>query len=138
MTARRDWAVAQEYVAQSLADMDMARVIGQMRQPLVRQIEGSTGKALTPDQPAKIDTLYQETFAEKMTRFMSAQDAIMADLLTLPELEALRDFYASEAGRSVMIKLPDVLAKQQPLIMTMAQESMPVVMPKLQEIVVGQ
>lgn len=131
-------AVAKEYVTQSVADMDMAKVIGQMWQPLVPQIEGSIGKALTPEQLEKIDALYQETYAEKMAGIMAAQDEIMADLLTLPELEALRDFYASETGRAVMVKMPDILAKQQPQIMALVQETMPIVMPKLQEIVAAQ
>jgi hypothetical protein len=59
----------------------------------------------------------------------------MADILTLPEIEALRDFYASANGRAVMMKLPDILAAQQPQIMAMVQDTMPVIMPKLQAIV---
>lgn len=66
---------------------------------------------MTPEQLAKIDALYQENYADKMATIMSSQDEIMADTLTLPELEALRDLYASESGRAVMVKLPDILAK---------------------------
>lgn len=128
-------AVAKEYVASAVADMDMARVIEQMWQPLVQQIEASTGKALTPEQMEKINALYQETYSGKMTDIMGAQDEIMADILTLPELEALRDFYASEHGRAVMIKMPDIMAKQQPQIMEMVQTTMPEIMPKLQAII---
>jgi hypothetical protein len=108
--------VAKEYVASTVADMDMGRVIEQMWKPLVPQIEGSIGKALSEDQLKQIDALYQETYAGKMIEIMSAQDEVMADLLTLPEIEALRDFYASENGRAVMMKLPDILAAQQPQI----------------------
>lgn len=127
--------VAKEYVTSAVADMDMPRVIEQMWQPLVQQIETSTGTTLTPVQLEKINALYQETYATKMTDIMGAQDEIMADLLTLPELEALRDFYASEHGRAVMIKMPDIIAKQQPQIMEMVQATMPVIMPKLQAII---
>lgn len=130
-------AVAKDYVTSTVADMDMARVIQQMWRPLVPQIEGSTGKTLTPEQLTQIDALYQETFADKLLEIMSSQDEIMADLLTLEEIEALRDFYASENGRAVMLKLPDILAKQQPAIMAMVQATMPVVMPKLKTIVSG-
>lgn len=62
----------------------------------------------------------------------------MADMLTLDEIRALRDFYATDLGRAVMMKMPDIMAKQQPAIMAMVQVTMPVVMPKLQEIVAGQ
>ena len=127
--------VAKEYVTSAVADMDMPRVIEQMWQPLVQQIETSTGTTLTPVQLEKINALYQETYATKMTDIMGAQDEIMADLLTLPELEALRDFYASEHGRAVMIKMPDIIAKQQPQIMEMVQATMPVIMPQLQAII---
>jgi hypothetical protein len=71
---------------------------------------------LSDDQLKQIDALYQETYAGKMIEIMSAQDEVMADILTLPEIEALRDFYASENGRAVMMKLPDILAAQQPQI----------------------
>ena len=131
-------AVAKDYVAAAVGDMDMPRVIEQMWRPLVPQIEGSTGKVLTPAQLEQIDALYQETFASKMQEIMTSQDEIMADLLTLCEIEALRDFYTSENGRSVMMKLPDILAKQQPQIMGMVQTTMPEIMPKLQAIVAGQ
>ena len=127
--------VAKEYVTSAVADMDMPRVIEQMWQPLVQQIETSTGTTLTPVQLEKINALYQETYATKMADIMGAQDEIMADLLTLPELEALRDFYASEHGRAVMIKMPDIIAKQQPQIMEMVQATMPVIMPQLQAII---
>lgn len=62
----------------------------------------------------------------------------MADLLTLAEIEALRDFYASETGRAVMLILLDILAQQPPQIMAMVQGAMPGVMPKLRAIIAGQ
>lgn len=130
-------SVASEYVAAAMADMDMPRIIEQMWRPLVAQIESSTGKQLTDDQLDQIDTLYQETFADKFRTIMNDQDEIMADLLNLEEITALKDFYETPAGRSVMQKLPDILAKQQPQIIGMVQETMPLIMPKLQAIVAG-
>jgi hypothetical protein len=38
----------------------------------------------------------------------------------------------------VMMKMPDIMAAQQPQIMGLMQDLMPVVMPKLQAIVAGQ
>jgi hypothetical protein len=104
----------------------------------VPQIEQSTGKTLNQDQLTKIDALYRDVFADKLRSIMAAQDEVMADTMTLPEIEALRDFYASDIGRAVMLKLPVVLAKQQPQIMQMVQSTMPTMMPKLKEIVMGQ
>jgi hypothetical protein len=62
----------------------------------------------------------------------------MDDILTLPQIEALRDFYTSEHGRAVMMKMPDIMTAQEQQIMAMVQSTMPVVMPKPQAIVAGQ
>jgi uncharacterized protein len=131
-------AAAQEYVAAAVADMDMPRLIEQMWRPMVPQIEASTGKPLSADQLQKIDAVYQDSFTGPLKEILTRQDVVMADNLTLPQIEALRDFYASENGRAVMMKMPDIMAAQQPQIMGLMQDLMPVVMPKLQAIVAGQ
>jgi uncharacterized protein len=105
---------------------------------MVPQIEASTGKPLNADQLQKIDAVYQDSFTGPLKEILTRQDVVMADNLTLPQIEALRDFYASENGRAVMMKMPDIMAAQQPQIMGLMQDLMPVVMPKLQAIVAGQ
>jgi hypothetical protein len=93
---------------------------------------------LTPEQIGKIETLFSEELTEPLTEVMQAQDEILADLLTLQELEALRDFYNSEHGRSVMEKMPQLAQIQQPMISRVLQNKMPVMMPKIREITTGE
>ena len=130
-------AVAKEYVSAYLQDMDLTRVVEQMWIPLAQQIEASKGSALNSSQLEKIDKLYQDTFYDKMYNLMLQQDEIMADIYSLAEITALRDFYYTEEGRSVMIKMPDIIAAQQPVIMKMVQETIPTIMPEIQKIMEG-
>ncbi len=131
-------AAAREYVTRSVADRGVTDIIEQMWQPMVPTLEKNSGKALTEDQLTRIDALYQEAFGSKLLELMLAQDEVMAELMTLSEIEALRDFYATEIGRAVMMKLPTVLADQQPQIMTMVQTTMPEITTELLAIVAGQ
>lgn len=130
-------AVARDYVTAAFADLDMPLLIEQIWRPIVPQIESSIGKSLTPTQLDEINALYQATFTDRMRDIMLGQDEVMADLLTLEEITALKEFYASPIGRSVMLKLPGIVAKQQPAIMGLVQSTMPSIMPELQKIVAG-
>ena len=125
--------VARGYVEATLADIDMGAMISTMYAPVLDQVRAS-GQEVSEAQVAEIDALYQETFTGPMREIMLAQDEIMADLLTLEEIQALADFYATDAGSSVMRKLPEMTARQQPQIMALIETTMPTVIPQLQEI----
>ena len=127
-------AVAQDYVAMALADFDMDALIATMWAPVVQQVEGS-GVTVTPEQRTRIDTLYKDTFAAPMAALMQEQAGLMADMMTLEEITALRDFYATPEGRSVMAKLPQLTQAQQPGVMKLINDKMPALMPKVLEIV---
>lgn len=64
---------------------------------------------------------------------MKAQGPIMAKHLSLDEVKALRAFYSTPEGRSVLTKFPDIFADQQPQIMQMVQSKMPALMPTIME-----
>jgi hypothetical protein len=130
-------AVAEEYVSATMEGMDMQEFIRQIWQPMVQQM-AQNRQQLTPEQISRIETLFSEELTEPLTEVMQAQDEILADLLTLEELEALRDFYNSEHGRSVMEKMPQLAQIQQPMISRMLQAKMPVMMPKIREITTGE
>ncbi len=123
-------AVADEYVTMALADFDMAAVVDTMWAPIVQQAEAA-GQPVTPEQRDRIKALYAETFTEPMTALMKDQSAIMADVMTLAEITALRDFYATPEGRSVMAKLPQLTAAQQPGVMKLVNDKMTGLMPQV-------
>ena len=128
-------AVAKQYVTVSLEDIDMTKMVKQMWLPLAQQIETDRGSPLSSSQIEKIDKLYQDTYYLKMYNIMSQQDKIMADIFTLEEIVALRDFYYTEEGRSVMNKLPDLVGAQQPIITKLVQETLPTIIPEIEKII---
>ncbi|MFM7333390.1 MAG: DUF2059 domain-containing protein [Tabrizicola sp.] len=130
-------AAAQEYVDLALQGFDMTAVIENMYQPILQQVAAG-GATLTEDQVAKIRQLYLDTFTEPMTTLMRDQSQIMADMMTLGEITALRDFYATPEGRSVMAKLPQLTAAQQPGVMALINDKMTGLMPQVLAIVNGE
>jgi hypothetical protein len=129
--------VAAEYVELALQGFDMNAMIETMYQPVLQQVMAG-GQTLTDDQVAQIRQLYLDTFTDPMTALMRDQAQIMADMMTLAEITALRDFYATPEGRSVMAKLPQMTAAQQPGIMALISDNMGALMPKVLAIINGE
>ncbi|MES2916109.1 MAG: DUF2059 domain-containing protein [Pseudomonadota bacterium] len=130
-------AVAAEYVDLALQGFDMAAVIETMYQPILQQVAAG-GQTLSEDQVAQIRKLYLDTFTDPMTALMRDQSQIMADLMTLAEITALRDFYATPEGRSVMAKLPQLTAAQQPGVMQLIDDNIAALMPQVLAIINGE
>lgn len=129
-------AVASEYVDLALQGFDMPAMIETMYQPILQQVTAG-GAVLTEEQVGKIRQLYLDTFTEPLTKLMHDQAGIMADMMTLAEITALRDFYATPEGRSVMAKLPQLTAAQQPGMMALINDKMTGLMPQVLAIVNG-
>jgi hypothetical protein len=130
-------AVATEYVDLALEGFDMGAVIDTMYQPILQQVAAG-GQTLTEAQVAQIRQLYVDTFSDPMTALMRDQAQIMADMMTLGEITALRDFYATAEGRSVLAKLPQLTAAQQPGVMALINDKMTGLMPQVLAIVNGE
>jgi hypothetical protein len=130
-------AAAQQYVDLALQGFDMPAMIETMYQPILQQVEAG-GAKLTDAQVAQIRQLYLDTFTEPLTKLMHDQSQIMADMFTLAEITALRDFYATPEGKSVMAKLPQLTAAQQPGVMALIDEKMESLMPQVLAIVNGE
>ncbi len=130
-------AVAEEYVELALAGFDMAAVIETMYQPILQQVAAG-GQVLDDGQLQAIRQLYLDTFTEPMLTLMRDQSEIMADIMTLGEITALRDFYATPEGKSVMAKLPQLTAAQQPGVMALVNDNMTELMPRVLAIINGE
>ena len=130
-------AAAQQYVDLALNGFDMPSMIETMYQPILQQVAAS-GTSLSDEQVAKVRQLYLETFTEPLTSLMHDQSQIMADMFTLAEITALRDFYATPEGKSVMAKLPQLTAAQQPGMMALINDKMTGLMPQVLAIVNGE
>jgi len=130
-------AVASEYVELALQGFDMPAMIETMYQPILQQVAAG-GQTLSEEQLAKIRQLYLDTFTEPLTGLMRDQAGIMADMMTLAEITALRDFYATPEGKSVMAKLPQLTAAQQPGIVALINDNMQALMPQVLAIINGE
>jgi len=130
-------AEAQVYIDMALADFDMEAMIGMLYQPILDQVTAG-GAVLTEDQLAKIKALYLDAFAEPLPALMRDQAGIMADMFTLAEIMALNDFYATPEGKSVMAKLPQLTAAQQPALNQFIGTTMQDLMPQVLAIVNGE
>ncbi|GHE95538.1 hypothetical protein GCM10016455_15410 [Aliiroseovarius zhejiangensis] len=126
-------ALATGYIDATLEDIDMAAMIKTMWQPIVNDIK-SKGIPLNDDQIARINQLYQDEMTGPMYEIMRDQAAVMAELFTFDEIKAIRDFYATDLGRSAMSKLPQVTERQTPIVLKLMQEKMPEIIPKVQAI----
>lgn len=130
-------AVASEYVELALQGFDMPAMIETMYQPILQQVAAG-GQTLNEEQLAKIRQLYLDTFTEPLTGLMRDQAGIMADMMTLAEITALRNFYATPEGKSVMAKLPQLTAAQQPGIVALINDNMQALMPQVLAIINGE
>jgi hypothetical protein len=128
--------VASEYVELALKGFDLSAMIETMYQPILQQVAAG-GQTMSEDQIAQIRKLYLDTFTEPLTQLMRDQAGIMADMMTLAEITALRDFYATPEGKSVMAKLPQLTAAQQPGMMALINDKMTGLMPQVLAIVNG-
>ena len=130
-------SAAADYVELALEGFDMAAMIETMYQPILQQVAAG-GQTLTEDQVDRIRQLYLDTFTEPMTTLMRDQAGIMADMMTLAEITALRDFYATPEGKSVMAKLPQLTAAQQPGTIELINGTMEDLMPQVLAIINGE
>jgi hypothetical protein len=127
-------AVATEYVELSMASFDLGALIETMYIPVIEAAEAQ-GKNVSSEEKAKLAILYKDTFTGPLTDVMRSQAPMMADLMTMAEITALRDFHSTPEGQSVMAKLPQIVAAQQPAIMALMQETMPSLLPQVIEII---
>jgi hypothetical protein len=130
-------AAASEYVELALTGFDMSAMIETMYQPILQQVAAG-GQTLSDAQIAQIRQLYLDTFTEPMTKLLRDQAGIMADMMTMAEITALRDFYATPEGKSVMAKLPQLTAAQQPGIVKLIQDNLDSLMPQVLGIINGE
>lgn len=72
--------------------MNLKTLVQQMWLPIAQQVEADTGSPLNSLQLEKLDTLYQDTFYDKMYDLLFQQDKIVADIFSLEEIIASTGF----------------------------------------------
>jgi hypothetical protein len=109
-------AVAQNYIDMTLEDMSAESMARAAAGPVVRQIR-LTDPTVTEEQIRQIELLVGAEMAAINREIVATTAPDLAAIMTLEELTALRDFYASDVGRSVMLKMPQYLRAYQPRVM---------------------
>jgi hypothetical protein len=109
-------AVAKEYLGLSLETMDFDAMAAQLSASLLQPV-AQRQPALYLSKEKVLKGIVEQGLVESMRNAMLGVDAEMAKAFTLQELTALRDFYASPVGMSVMTKMPAFMAEAMPRIM---------------------
>lgn len=116
-------AVAADYVKLYLEHADLPGVSFRVMQPMLQQI-AKTQPDLWKEKKAQLTGIAVSSFAKALHDALAGLDVEMAKTFTLKELTALRDFYSSPAGRSVMTKMPGFMRKAVPAAMDKAMGKM--------------
>ncbi|WP_432450085.1 DUF2059 domain-containing protein [Aliiroseovarius marinus] len=130
-------AAAKTYIEATLEDLDMASVVENMWKPVVDQFRAQ-GTEVTEAKIEALRTLYADRFTEPMYEVMRAQASVMADVYTLDEINALAAFYQTEHGKAAITKMPKLMERQMPQILSMVQREMPEVLPEVMKIMQGE
>ena len=109
-------AVAAEYLGMSLDATTVEAMSAQGAGMLLAEIERRQPQ-LYAQKAERLNDLVTASMAQNMRDAMIGLDDDMAQVISLEELTALRDFYASSEGRSVMGKMPAFMAEVMPRIM---------------------
>lgn len=118
--------LAREVIAAMKADQMFNGLAAQMKQ-LGSQMSSLPADA-TAEQRQKAEELQgrmMDLTVDMMKGMMAKMDRIYADVYSEAELQAMKAFFLSPAGQSMLDKQPQMMAKVIPLTQEMQQEFMP-------------
>lgn len=103
------------------------KMFEQMTEQFQQMAAGST-ENLSAEDKAKAEKVQKEVVALTMNSvkdLMKRMDAVYADVYTEAELVAMKTFFESEVGRSMLSKQPQLMQKMMPMVMEMQQTLVP-------------
>ncbi len=124
--------VAKAYLAVSMKAMNLEKVALISARPILNQVRQKQPK-LFAEKGTKLRTMIKTVLMESMQTAMANLDQKLAATFTLQELNALKEFFTSEIGRSVMEKMPQYMAAIQPAMQIAIQQSLPKLLAQLQK-----
>ncbi len=125
-------ALAREVIAAMQVDKMFDGMANQMKQ-MASQMSPLSADA-TAEQLAAATALHDKIMDLTMSSakgMIAKMDQIYADVYNESELNAMKSFFTSAAGQSMLAKQPQVMAKTMPLIQEMQRE----LMPKMQQLI---
>lgn len=119
-------ALARDVIAALQADKMIDGMLAQMKQ-MAGQSSAIPADA-TPEQRAKAEKLQTDILELSMNsakKMITQMDQLYAEVYSDAELNAMKAFFTSAEGRSMMAKQPQVMQRMMPLMQQMQQELMP-------------
>jgi hypothetical protein len=119
-------ALAREVIATLQADKMIDGMMGQMK--AMANQSAPIAPDATPEQRAQAEKLQGDILAMSMTaakKMVAEMDQLYAEVYTDGELQAMKSFFSSPEGRSMMAKQPQLMQRLMPLMQKMQQDLVP-------------
>ena len=119
-------ALAREVIAAMHADKMFDGMAAQMKQMAVQMAAVPAG--VTPEQRQKFEVLQGRIMDLSMKSakdILLMMDVVYADVYNEEELLAMKSFFGSPAGQSMLAKQPQIMAKLMPLMQEMQRDLFP-------------
>lgn len=120
-------ALAREVIELSQMNKMFDAMVPQIQQMSMQMVQGQLA-SMTPEQRADFEAFQKEavTLAMDSAKGMLAKvDQLYADVYTVDELTAMKSFFGSTAGQSMIAKQPQLAQRMMPLMQAMQAELMP-------------
>lgn len=119
-------ALARDVIAALQADKMVDGMLAQMKQMAAAQ--SSAPADATPEQKAKAEKLQSDIMELSMNaakKMISQMDQLYAEVYSEGDLKAMKTFFTSPEGQSMINKQPQLMQRMVPLMQKMQQELMP-------------
>ena len=125
-------ALAREVIAIMKADQMFDTMAAQMKQSATQMVTPPPGA--TPEQLKKVGEVQAKIMDLSMASaksMIAKMDHIYADIYSESELKAMKAFFSSAAGQSMLAKQPQIMGRLMPMMQEMQRD----LMPKIKQVV---
>ena len=119
-------ALAREVIAALQADKMIDGMLAQMKQMAVQSM--AIPADATPEQKAKADKIQNEIMELSMNaakKMIKEMDQLYAEVYSESDLKAMKAFFTSPEGQSMISKQPQLMQRMMPMMQKMQQDLMP-------------
>ncbi|MDX2185678.1 MAG: DUF2059 domain-containing protein [Opitutaceae bacterium] len=119
--------LAREVIELTQADKMINQLVPQIQQ-MTAQMSAPMLDKLTPEQKAKVEESQKRVVAiamESAKAMLAKFDTVYAEVYSEAELKAMKAFFLSSEGKSMIEKQPALMQKMMPIMQEMQRELMP-------------
>jgi hypothetical protein len=118
--------LAREVIALLQADKMIDGMLGQMKQMAAQSTV--VPPDATPEQKARAEKVQNDIMELSMSaakKMITQMDQLYADVYSEDDLKAMKAFFSSPGGKSMISKQPQLMQRMMPMMQQMQQELMP-------------